>query len=258
MDKNEDKWSNECDRRHEAAAKWRKEKAGNNPFKKWFYLGKFDKKENEYAFEGWHWTPYDKLVWKHFKKYCKKLEVKGVFIKRSWFEDDDKARIRIYKSRRVFESPYRKFCSYWWKDILENIRDIPTYNHKVCTFDFYDIYENLIVNLTVKGLYFGLHGMCTKSKQQMHECWITREKLLKAYYQEDWASYNAKMSCKEVYGIAWSPEYKYTNHTIETVNVPSKEIEDYYNEQYMKGLSDTSISRDAFADLAEYINDLWD
>ena len=46
--------------------------------------------------------------------------------------------------------------------------------------------------------------------------------------------------------------------TVEITNAPSKEVEDYYNEQYMKSLNDTTISSDAFNELAKYINDLWD
>lgn len=256
----EEELSEACKKRHEAAIRWRKEKAGNNIFKKWFYLGKKNKTEDgyEYDAEKYYSTPYDKIVWKIFKKYCKKLELKGVTIRRSWLGDDKSINCRIYKSRRVFESPYRKFCSYWWKDILENIRDIPTYNFKTCSFDYFDIYENLIVNLTVKGMYFGLHGICTKAKEQMHECWTIRDMLLKAYQQEEWASYNATKSCEEVYGCSYNPEFEFIDGRIKTVNSPSKEVEDYWNEQYMKGLNDATLSKNAFATLAKYINDLWD
>ena len=255
-----------CEKRHEAAIKWRKEKAGSNIFKKWFYLGKKHKITDEFGYkyeydaEKYYSAPYDKTIWKRFKKYCKKLEIKGVIIHRPWLGDDKFVRCRIYKSRRLFESPFRKFSSYWWKDTLEDISDTLTLKHnfKTCSFDFFDIYENLIVNLTIKGLYFGLHGIFTKAKEQMHWCWTIRDKLLKAYCQEEWASYNATKSCEEVYGVAYSPEFELTDNTIKITNSPSKEVEDYYNEQYMKCISDASISKEAFEALAEHINDLWD
>lgn len=253
----EEKWYKDSENRHAASIKWRKEKAGKNPIKLWFYLGRYHKAKNEYSAEQYQSAPFDKIAWRRFKSYCKKLEMKGVKIRRSWL-GEDAVNCRIYKSRYTFESPYKVLSYYWLSDILKNICSILVYNPKVCRFDFFDIYENLIVNLTIKGLYFGLHGFSINSKEQMHECWVIREKLLKAYQQDNWASYSATKACEKSYGCSYSPKFELIDGKVEITNAPSKEVEDYYNEQYMKSLNDTTISSDAFNELAKYINDLWD
>lgn len=228
----------ECDERHIAALKWRKQKAGNSRIKKWFYLGK--------DFENYTTTPYDKLAWFLFKRYCVKLEKKGVFLKRGWMKEP--IRCRLYKDRRLFESPYRKFCSSWWKDLFSNIFKTPTYNRRVCPYDFFDLYENLIVNLTIKGLTFGLHGVAAKHKEQMHECWLIRNKVLKAYQQEDYAEWVATKAVENRFGI----------NNYDVLGNDNKEVSEFYYTEYSQVLKDSDFSVEAFSELGKYINDLWD
>lgn len=254
----EEKWQKKCDARHLASVRWRKEKAGKSHLKAYFYLGKFDKKKKEYATEKYAITLYDELVWRRFKKYCKKIEKSGIVLKRQWLESD--AECCFYGTKKIFESPYRRHSFFWWKDIAKNICSMPFYKDKVCSFDYYDIYTGLIINLTIKGLYLGLHGISLKSKQQMHECWLIREKLLKAFKHDDFASYRAMKACEKKFGTAYKPEYSFDDesHQVKIINSPSKEIEDYYAEQYAKECMNISLEKEAFGELAEYINDLWD
>lgn len=228
------KWSeNLCDKRHDKLVELRKKKVVNNPFKKWFYLGKkvkstvykvtafvantnekvtidtFTRKyqaenfiknfnttvfvnpsieentEKVYSIEDYYSTPYDKLRWKAIKKWQKKIEKHGLEIKRPYFYYG-KEKYHIWNSHLEHGGVYKKFCSYWWKDQFEKIVDIPKYHYKTCWYDYSDLFSSLIVKLTIKGLFLGLHGNAVTHKEQMHEIWEVRKELIKAYNFEDY------------------------------------------------------------------------
>ena len=230
-------WSEKlCEKRHDKLVELRKEKCGNNPFKKWFYLGKkvkmtkhriirfhdeihfsceidniksyFEAKNilkklqennntkdwfeiSEYEVKGYSLeeyyndTPYDKLRWKAFKQWWKKIEKHGLVIKRPYMYYG-KETYHIWNSRLEHKHCYKKFSSYWWKECFESVLDIPRYHYKTCWYDYYDLFQTLIVKLTIKGLALGLFGNATTHKEQMHEIWEVRRELIKAYNFEDY------------------------------------------------------------------------
>ena len=229
-------WSEKlCEKRHDKLVELRKEKCGNNPFKKWFYLGKkvkitkykiirfhdeihfsceidniksyfeaknilkelqennntkdwFEISEYEvkgYSLEEYYNTPYDRLRWKAFKQWWKKIEKHGLVIKRPYMYYG-KETYHIWNSRLEHKHCYKKFSSYWWKECFESILDIPRYHYKTCWYDYYDSFHTLIVKLTIKGLALGLFGNAVIHKEQMHEIWECRKELINAYNFEDY------------------------------------------------------------------------
>lgn len=227
-------WSeNLCNRRHDKLVELRKKKVGNNPFKKWFYLGKKvkstvykviafecntnkrvtidtftrkydaekfiknfsamgyddsnieEKVEKVYSLEEYYKTPYDRLRWKSFKKWWKKIEKHGLLIKRPYMYYG-KETYHIWNSRLEHKHCYKKFSSYWLKECFESALDIPRYHYKTCWYDYYDLFHTLIVKLTIKGLALGLYGNAVSHKEQMHEIWECRRELIKAYNFEDY------------------------------------------------------------------------
>ena len=229
-------WSEKlCEKRHDKLVELRKEKCGNNPFKKWFYLGKkvkitkykiirfhdkihfsceidniksyfeaknilkklqennntkdwFEISEYEvkgYSLEEYYNTPYDKLRWKAFKQWWKKIEKHGLVIKRPYMYYG-KETYHIWNSRLEHKHCYKKFSSYWWKECFESILDIPRYHYKTCWYDYYDLFQTLIVKLTIKGLALGLFGNAVIHKEQMHKIWECRKELINAYNFEDY------------------------------------------------------------------------
>ena len=155
-------WSEKlCEKRHDKLVELRKEKCGNNPFKKWFYLGKkvkitkykiirfhneihfsceidniksyfeaknilkelqennntkdwFEISEYEvkgYSLEEYYNTPYDRLRWKAFKQWWKKIEKHGLVIKRPYMYYG-KETYHIWNSRLEHKHCYKKFSSY--------------------------------------------------------------------------------------------------------------------------------------------------
>ncbi len=250
-------WSeNLCDKRHDKLVELRKKKAGNNPFKKWFYLGKKVKitkhriirfhdeihfsceidniksyseaknilkklQENNntkdwfeisdyevkvYSIEDYYSTPYDNLRWKAIKKWQKKIEKHGLEIKRPYFYYG-KEKYHIWNSHLEHGGVYKKFCSYWWKDQFDKIIDIPKYHYKTCWYDYSDLFSSLIVKLTIKGLFLGLHGNAITHKEQMHEIWEVRRELIKAYNFDDYYEWKCEIDIlKDNPGTEWYKE----------------------------------------------------
>lgn len=189
FEKKEQHENDMCDARHLYSVAWRRAAAGNNPIKKWFYLG------FKNAYKNYGHTLFDKIKWLKFLKWERHIETSGVKIKRDYFFKEDSTSdfgvqiFSLYNSSN-WDNSYRKFSAPWWREVGNKIKELFTFDYKVCTFDYYDIFNNLIVNLTVKGLYFGLHGMCVGHKQQMHDCWEIRRKLIKAYTSESYFDYH--------------------------------------------------------------------
>ena len=92
----------------------------------------------------------------------------------------------IWNSRLEHKHCYKKFSSYWWKECFESILDIPRYHYKTCWYDYYDLFQTLIVKLTIKGLALGLFGNAAIHKEQMHKIWECRKELINAYNFEDY------------------------------------------------------------------------
>ena len=123
----------------------------------------------------------EKLEWYKFKRWSKKIEKNGIIIKRSWGKED----IKMYREcQGLFDSPYIKTCFNYWKDVFRNSTYLFRYNRRVCFWDYYDLYSYLIINLTIKGVYFAKFGISTEHKNQAHECWLAREKLIKSYFYD--------------------------------------------------------------------------
>ena len=110
--------------------------------------------------------------WRKFKRWIKRVEKKGIVIRRGWGEEN----IRMYREcQGLFDSPYIKTCLNYWKDVFHNSTYLFRYNRWICFWDYYDLYSYLIINLTIKGVYFAKFGMSTENKSQAHECWLARE-----------------------------------------------------------------------------------
>lgn len=274
------KWSGElCDKRHEASIDYRKKKAGNNPFKKWFYLGKkvkttvykvnalaintntkvtidrfFRKSDAEtfvknfdsiaytnpsveksvekvYSIENYGNTPYDKLRWKAILKWQKKIEKRGLEIRRPYFYYG-KEKYHIWNSHLEYGDVYKKFCKSWWKNQFEKIIDIPKYHYKTCWYDYSDLFTSLIVKLTIKGLYLGLYGNSVTHKEQMHEICEVRRELIKAYNFDDYYEWKCGIDI----------------------------LKDNPSEEWYKELADKKkeCMNNAFALLSKYIENMWD
>ena len=275
-------WSEKlCEKRHDKLVELRKEKCGNNPFKKWFYLGKkvkmtkhriirfhdeihfsceidniksyfeaknilkklqennntkdwFEISEYEvkgYSLEEYYNTPYDRLRWKAFKQWWKKIEKHGLVIKRPYM-CYGKETYHIWNSRLEHKHCYKKFSSCWWKECFESILDIPRYHYKTCWYDYYDLFQTLIVKLTIKGLALGLFGNTVTHKEQMHEIWECRRELINTYNFEDYYAWKNNVDV-----LKDNPSYEWF-----------KEREEKYKE----------CTKKAFMLLADNIFDWWD
>lgn len=283
-----------CEKRGKAAVKYLKEKAGNSFIKKFFYLGKYDFKKRKFEKEKNYWRDslYDKIKWRKFKKYIRKIEMKGVIIKRPYM--DKPITYRIYGSDK-WENHYRKYCSSWWKQTFENFFDLFKYRYKICSFDYYDIFNNLIVNLTVKGMYLGLYGNATIHKVQMHEIWEARERLIKTYNYDNIVEMHTIRDVKNKYNVDWKlisyDKKKYIDEgkiiepedrgfhygldpreVVRTMLLPLtgpayrkmvcekiKEIEDYYYSQNSKYEKELLVSsKEYFGYIGENIYGWWD
>ena len=116
------------------------------------------------------------LEWRKFKRWTKRIEKKGIVIRRGWGEET----MKIYREcQGLFDSPYIKTCLNYWKDVFRNSTYLFRYNRRVFFWDYYYLYLYLIINLTIKGVYFAKFGMSVEHKTQAHECWLAREKLIK-------------------------------------------------------------------------------
>ena len=186
-----------CDNRRKAAKELAKQKAGKSKIKAWFYgIG------NELYDE----SPYDKLRYKAVIRKLIEYEKKGVTIRCEYLTSYDKEKLGkvVYKlyAKKNWDISYRPFCWRWVKDIFWNISNQFKFNEHVCSWDFNDIQNYLIVNLTVKGLFLGLYGHGLYYKQQMHKIWEVRSKLIKAFNYEDYFDYYITQKViKDKYGL---------------------------------------------------------
>ena len=155
--------------------------------------------------------------WRKFKRWTKRIEKKGIVIRRGWGEET----MKIYREcQGLFDSPYIKTCLNYWKDVFHNSTYLFRYNRRVCFWDYYDLYSYLIINLTIKGVYFAKFGMSTENKSQAHECWLAREKLIKSYFYD-------------------------------VIHYPNHNINEFFEKERL-------IDEDAFKYLGEHIKHLWD
>lgn len=163
---------------------YRLEKCGKNPFKRWFYLGLGkDKEHNVYCKN----TPFDRYRKEAFYKWRKRIERKGVDIKRPYFSDYTK-HICNY---RVFKH-YKYHYSSIWKRIKYGLFE---YTPHTSLWDMSDLMDYLIVKLTIMGVYHGGgFSHVLYNKQKMHTIWIARKMLIEAMASED--IYNYAKDCE--------------------------------------------------------------
>ena len=223
-----------CDHHKNAQVRILKEKAGKSFLKKYFYLGK--KHGDKYSIEEYYSTLFEKIKFKKFLKWARKAERKGILIKRYYMEEP--IRFKIYRSND-WTIPYVKFCFKWWKCVFEKIFSFFQYNYKTCTFDYYDLFSDLIVKLTIKGIYFSLFGISTAHKEQMHEIWEARKQIIDAYCFDDMSTYKSEKYISDKYNLIFSRRVFDSKIYIDDGEfVPSK--------IYFNYTIDPNIVRDAF------------
>ena len=182
--------------------------------------------------------------WKEFRKQVDIIEKNGIIIHRDYLNDGF-AKIRIYSER--WKNPYRKFCFAWWKNFLYDLTHLFDFDNKCCVFDYCDIYCYLIINLTIKGLFFHKFSTLEKSrKQSVHQCWVLREKLLQSYFFEEKVDNGIRKQGVEKFGKMFTP-------------FNNDEGADFYWKELKEQLSkEVENDIDCFSELGKYIKKLWD
>ena len=112
-------------------------------------------------------TPFDHRRKKAFYKWRKRIERKGIDIKRPYFSEYTK-HICNY---RVFKH-YKYAYSSIWKRIRYGLFE---YAPHTSLWDMSDLIDYLIVKLTIMGVYHGGgFSHILYNKQEMHTIWIAR------------------------------------------------------------------------------------
>lgn len=217
-----------CNKFHEAARKYRLSKAHSKfpLFKKfllWFYgLEKVDKKYSlidkngnikNYYFSEYdaeldkeegnkiaevniadyelnYSSPYDKIRYKLYLAWVRRIERNGLKIKRPWLD----ATIRYWPQE---EHNYGKF---------RTLKRLFHHKYHNCIWDASDSTDE-IIRLTVAGMYHLLWGHSVEHRENFHQIWTYRNMLIKSlFYDEYWEYYNIKLKVKEEYGIPYNIE----------------------------------------------------
>lgn len=169
----------------------RLEKCGKNPFKKWFYLGFGKDKENNVYCKN---TPFDHRRKEAFYKWRKRIERKGIDIKRPYFSEYTK-HICNY---RVFKH-YKYAYSSLWKRIRYGLFE---YAPHTSLWDMSDVIDYLIVKLTIMGVYHGGgFSHILYNKQEMHTIWVARKMLIEAISSEDIYDYAKDIEFQEHFHV---------------------------------------------------------
>ena len=178
--------------RIEATVKCREQKAGKNPFKKWFYLGfgkdKFDNVKCKK-------TSFDKKRVKAFYKWRRKTEENGVTIKRDYYSDYDD-HTQTFGLHRYYKYTYSK--------LKYKIADKFEWHPNLSLWGMESDLDSLVIKLTILGVYHGggfshiLH-----SKEQMHDIWYARKLLLEAIDAEKIYDEAKEKDFKEKFHVSW-------------------------------------------------------
>lgn len=144
------------DRREAKELAWLKSKA-TNPIKRWWYLNK----------DGTSWgTPRHAYLYRRHLRRNVKTAKKGVDIYRDYFRIGNKKHIDLFQIDKYSIKKLQR--PRWWGCL---------------PWDFDDIIEYLIVKLTIQGCEsFSRFAMGLEHREQGHEIWRVRERLLKHYY----------------------------------------------------------------------------
>lgn len=161
------------DKREAKEMTWLKSKA-TNPIKRWWYL---NKEGTSYG------TPYHLYLYKRHIRRRVKTAKRGIDIYRDYFRFGNKKHFDLFQcdiySMKKLHSPR------WWGCL---------------PWDFDDIIEYLIVKLTIQGCEsFSRFAMGLEHREQGHEIWQVRERLMKAYYALEectWAEDEGYRACE--------------------------------------------------------------
>ena len=128
----------------------------NIQIKKWWYIGKGE--------NSWGTPRHEHLYKKHIRQNIRKAS-KGIDIYRDYFRFDRKKHFDLFQydtySIKKFRRPRYWGCLPW---------------------DFDDIVEYLVVKLTIQGCEaFGRFSLGLEHREQGHEIWQVRERLIKTY-----------------------------------------------------------------------------
>ena len=156
---------------------------------------------------------------------------------------------KLYKDRSLKSSHWRKFCKKWWFEKIEYIFSFWKFNSRICMFDYFDIYQYLIINLTIKGMQFAKFGTSAIRKLQMHQCWLIRKELIDSYCAEEELAY---YKVNEIMLSKFNSKYDMLNNDdIEKANF-------FWNTHRKIVKRNEKIDIKAFAEIGKYIKNLWD
>lgn len=171
-----------CEAREDRRIAYRQAKS-TNIFKHWWYFGHFKKEVR------WEKAPCDKVEYHFFKKRIRQIEREGIRIWRDWFF--------VFAEKFPLDFHLYTRPEFSWRNLFRTSAYKYTFPWE-CT----DIDDYLIVKLTIVGMMLFRHGHCICDREIAHRIWEVREKLIKAYYENEWSlgPDNTDM-LKEVYAI---------------------------------------------------------
>ena len=135
-------------------------------------------------------SPYDTLIYKSYLFWVRKVERKGLKLKRPW-EDYN---IKYWPAE---EHNYGKFRA---------LKRLFQHSYHNCIWDASTSYDE-IIKLTVAGLYHRLFGHSVEHYEIAHQIWTYRKMLLKSLdFDNWWEYYNVKLKVEEKYKIPYQIE----------------------------------------------------
>lgn len=135
-------------------------------------------------------TPFDTIRYKLYLSWVRKIERKGLKIKKPWIDTT----IRYWPQE---EYSYGKF---------RRLKRLFHHKYHNCIWDASDSTDE-IIRLTVAGMYHILWGHSVEHRENFNEIWTYRKMLIKSlFYDEYFEYYNIELKVKEKFGIPYNIE----------------------------------------------------
>ena len=144
-------------------------------------------------------TPFDTIRYKLYLAWVRKIERKGLKIKKPWIDTTI-----MYWPQQEYN--YGKF---------RRLKRLFHHKYHNCIWDASDSTDE-IIRLTVAGMYHILWGHSVEHRENFHEIWTYRKMLIKSlFYDEYYDYYNIELKVEEKFGIPYNIETYDTNDYIE-------------------------------------------